>query len=672
MTEEAFDDSPAVVLKGEVTSFFGSDTPLKRADQFGGRKYEERPQQREMAETIAECFERNQHLLVEAPTGVGKSFAYLIPAIFLARKIGKPVVISTHTIALQEQLMQKDIPLLRKLLDLPIKAAIAKGRQNYICLQRLGNCQAEMMDYLPNLDMAPELSRIARWAQSSNDGSLADLDFKPGTQLWQSLCSEPGVCPREARGNHAECFFQRARKRLYSADIIVANHAMLCSDLAMRRMSEGEDDDSGLLPDYCAVIIDEAHTFEEMAATHMGLRLSTIGLYLTLNRLIHPKTNRGLLSKCSAETRARGTNTHGHAKRFFTRLLTWLEAQDENPLIYAHPGHIPNLLAEPLGLLVEGIREDTDDTDEEGDAARELNAAADRLQAFRDGIQEFLDMTIPDTVYWFERFGRDQQQVSMNAVPVEICDILKETFFNRGYPIVMTSATMAVNQNLDYFKERLGCPEADTLILDTPYNFEEQVDLYLPRNAGIPDPRSGDEFLDACCGHIKYFISLSEGRAFVLFTNYSHMNMAADLLAPFLDEKGYRLLVQGRDHQRSQMLEMFREDKHSVLFGTASFWMGVDVPGEALSNVILTRLPFPVPSHPLISAICERIEARGLSSFRHFSLPEAVLKFRQGFGRLIRSQDDRGIVVVLDPRIITKSYGRDFIQSLPPCRIQHF
>jgi ATP-dependent DNA helicase DinG len=677
VTESHFSDSLADPDSVDVIQltrdFFGPDTPLKRAEEFGGRPYEERSQQREMAERIASDLLEGKHLSVEAPTGVGKSFAYLIPAIFLAKKTDKPIVISTHTIALQEQLLYKDVPLIGKMLGIEVKAAIAKGRQNYLCMHRLNACANETLDFLPDLDMMPEVGKIAKWAETTQEGSLSDLPFKPNSQLWSTICSEVGVCPRDIN-KHKGCFFQKARRKWFTADVLIANHAMFCVDLAARRKAAAvgaDEKEAGILPDYCAAIVDEAHTFEEVAATHMGLRFSTIGLYMTLNRLLHPKTQRGLLTTAGPQLQETVNRTHDLSSSFFKRMLAWLEDQHENPLAYEHAGHVPNLLDEPLTDLVQGVEEFVKDCDPEDDIVNELDASLMRLAEYRDTLDAFLKMDVPDSVYWFERFGREGTHISLNAVPIEVNDLLRDVMFNNEFSVVMTSATMAVENRLDYFKRRLGCEMADELILGSPFDFKSQVDLFLPDGC-MPDPRDTDDYIAACCTQIKHFVSRSDGRAFVLFTNYSAMNTVADLIGDFFEDRGYRLLVQGRKYQRRQMLDIFKEDIRSVLFGTASFWMGVDVPGEALSNVIITRLPFPVPSHPLIEAICRRIDERGGNAFREFSVPEAILKLRQGCGRLIRSQDDRGIIVILDPRIRTKFYGRYFINSLPPCTVKDF
>ncbi len=670
LRDPSSDESSEPDLKALVDHFFGAESPLREAYKYGGRVYEERPQQAAMARAIAESFISGDHLCIEAPTGIGKSFAYLIPAIYRAMTTGTPVVISTHTIALQEQLLKKDIPVLQQLLDVPFSAALAKGRENYICNHRLQNALMHHQEYLPMDDLRPEVQKLADWAAKSKDGSRADLQFLPSQQTWAAVCSEPGVCPIEQGKADGHCFFQNARRRLFKAHIVVANHALLCVDLAMRRASNGEQK---LLPDYGALIIDEAHTFEEVAATHLGLRLSTYGVMMLFDRLYRPKQQRGLLARDEAEQlRELAMEARDRSERFFGQLRDWVEQQHENPLTYSNPGHIPNQLGECWGRLIEGMKDLIRDLEGgDDDYRQELKSLINRLSLYRDTLDTFLRMSEADYVYWFELYGRASRHLSLSAVPIEVNHILRDELFSKDFPVVMTSATLAIKHDLRYFKQRVGADDARGDILDSPFNFRRQVELYVPYNS-MPDPRDVEPFRDACCEQIRQFIMKTEGKAFVLFTSYSFMNDVAEKLEEFFALNRFTLMVQGRDLNRTQMLDNFREDTNSVIFGTDSFWMGVDVPGEALSNVIITKLPFPVPSHPVVAARSRRIEEKGGSSFRDYFLPEAILKFRQGVGRLIRSNDDHGIIVVLDPRIIRAGYGSAFLSSIPDCERRVF
>lgn len=647
-----------------VAELFGDETPLREAHRFGGRPYEERAQQREMAVAVAESLAAGEHLCVEAPTGIGKSFAYLIPAIVYAKQTGRPVVITTHTIALQEQLLLKDIPLLQQVLGIPFSGALAKGRENYVCLHRLENTLRDHQEYLPVEELKPEVQRIADWASKTTDGTRSSLPFLPAAQTWSAVCSEPGVCPRESGQEDDTCFLARARRRLHKADIIVANHALFCVDLVMRRTSENGQ---SLLPPYGAVIVDEAHTFEEVAATHLGMRVTSYGVNMVMDRLYRPKSKRGLLAKAEgAEWRELAVRVRGITERFFTRLLQWVEDQEENPLSYFTPGHIPNQVNDSWGELLDGLRQLVKTSGLDDSYRQEVKNAMQRLSDYRETLDVFLEMRHPDYVYWFETYGRSTRYLSLNAVPVEVNTILRSEVFQQDFPVVMTSATLAIRQELRYFRERLGADDARELLLDSPFDFHEQVELHVPFKS-MPSPKDPG-FLEAACEQIEEFIIKTGGKAFVLFTSYRQMNEAADELESFFQANKLTLLVQGREHNRTQMLEMFRQDITSVIFGTDSFWMGVDVPGEALSNVIIVKLPFPVPTHPVVAARRERIEERGGNAFFEYFLPEAVLKFRQGIGRLIRSRDDHGIIVVLDSRIVRSSYGDTFLESIPDCQ----
>jgi ATP-dependent DNA helicase DinG len=656
-------DEASSDLVAQTEHFFGPETPLADAHKYGGRAYEERPQQADLAALIANSLVDGTHLCAEAPTGIGKSFAYLIPAIYHARNTGKPVLITTHTIALQEQLLDKDIPLLQQLVDVPFKAALAKGRSNYLCLGRLHKTVDNTREYLPSEDMVPEIKLIAEWAEQTRDGSLADLDFRPNNQTWSSVCAEQDACPLGNVERESQCFFMRARRRAFTADIIIANHALFCVDLAMKAESDGQQ---SLLPEYSAVIIDEAHTFEDVASTHLGVRVSSYSVMITLGRLYNTRSHRGLLTRGVAEPARQAIIAFtDQAQRFFDRIRLWMEEQHTDPLTYTIPGHIPNLLesgwSDARTALLMLLEQDGLDAD----FRSELKLLVNRLSDFCRQIDTFLNMTMDNCVYWMEQVGRTKRHISLNIVPVEVHNILRDLLFTQAFPVIMTSATLAVRNKLAYFQNRVGAESAQGCILDSPYDYQRQLELHVPYSE-MPQPNSPD-FIPAICDQIRNFILKTEGKAFVLFTSYKAMNEAAERLHDFFEHNRLQLLVQGRHLQRSQMLDVFRKDINSVIFGTDSFWMGVDVPGEALSNVIIVKLPFPVPSHPLIAARKRRIEENGGNSFRDYFLPEAILKFRQGVGRLIRGRDDEGIVVVLDPRIIRSSYGQAFLESIPDC-----
>ncbi len=653
-------------VTAEAAAFFGPDTPLRRAPEYGGRAYEERPQQLEMAVAVAEALRDGAHLCVEAPTGVGKTFAYLVPAILFARGGGRPAVVSTHTISLQEQIVGKDLPLLGRLMGVEFRYALAKGRANYLCLRRLEAAAGDQKEYLPSAELLPELEKLRLWAGRTTDGSKGDLDPEPDPQVWESVCCEVGNCLAGACPFFRHCFLHRARRRLDDAHIIVANHALFFADLGMRLRADG-DADAGLLPDYGMVVLDEGHCIEDTAAEHLGLRLTVHGLRRILRRLYNPERNRGLLVDVRyTEPRLAVIAAAERVERFFRRIRDWLEQQEGNPVRYATPGHVPDLLSEALEGVGRGVSKVAKEEKAEDESrATELSGLAWQLAEYRAGVHAFLDMTLDGHVYWFERFGPRLQSLSLNAVPIHVGNLLAQHLFAQDFTVVVTSATLAVRGRMDFFQQRVGAVGTRTRVLSSPFDFERQVVLHVP--AGMPSPKDGDRFLEAACVQIRRFVGMTHGKAFVLFTSFQMLQEAADELRGFFEEEGIRLLVQGEGLSRSRMLEAFRKDTDSVIFGAASFWTGVDVPGDSLSNVIIVKLPFAVPDHPLVAARHEAIECEGRNAFWEYSLPEAVLRFRQGCGRLIRSRDDRGIIVVLDNRVLTARYGRAFLDSLPEC-----
>ena len=522
----------------KVQSFFGHETPLTKCSDVNGQEYEDRPQQREMAEAIATSFSDGEHLCVEAPTGVGKSFAYLIPAILFSRLENKPVVISTNTIALQEQLINRDIPLLRKLIDIPFTAALAKGRENYLCLGRLKNAAEEQQTYLPSSELMPEVLRIAKWAQTTTDGSRSDLHFIPSGQTWGIICSELGTCPYQGAKNTSQCFFLKARQSLYSADIIVTNHALFSVDLAARRNS---DNMQSILPDYSAVVIDEAHCFEDMASTHLGFRISSGGILFLLNRLYNPRIKRGLLIKSNRPhvrqiTVAARESTH----HFFSNLFHWLESQGRTPLVYNMPDPVPNLLTESWIKLENELKAEINSLDPADAYTKELTHILSRLSDIRIKIDTFLTRSLPNCVYWFEFSSSKTQHVSFHIVPVEVSSILKDILFNQGPPIILTSATLSFKKDLGYFQKRVGADAARRLILDSPFDYKKQMELFIPLKT-ISKPNDAASYLETVSEQIKHFIMKSKGKAFVLFTNYGVMNEAANKLQEFFKNESIKL-----------------------------------------------------------------------------------------------------------------------------------
>ena len=663
------------MLLKEVTEFFGENSPLMNADQLDKAfHYEPRPQQVTMAIEIARAMDDEENLCVEAPTGVGKTFAYLVPAVLRAKQTSKPVIISTHTINLQEQIISHDVPMLEGLLKCKIQAVVAKGRANYLCLRRLNNILNTDQELLMFDGVAGEYARLQKWASNTLSGDRGELPHGISPQLWKTVCCERGNCMGKNCEYHQKCFLRKARRLVQTAEIVIANHAKFFSSLAaereammLRNKNSGkkEEEADTILPEYTAVIMDEGHTIEDTASSHLGIATDSFSIRYLLNRLYNPDRKTGLLIE-DDYTLARSvvTETRKICDIFFQQLYEWVDKQELNPLRYNTPGHIKNYLKEPLEKLLQVLASLVMDGDE-SDFATELSGIVTELNEQVRVLDTFFEMSEPDYVYWFELdSSRNRLDVSLSAVPIDVAPPLTELLFQKK-PVIVTSATLAVNNDISYFQRRIGCTDARTLILDTPFDYQKQVTLQIATN--MPEPKNRNAYIDEAIAHISESLRETDGRAFVLFTSYSMMNEIAERMEDFFKDEQMNLLIQGEKLSPRRMLEEFRNTPRSVIFGNASFWTGVDVPGDALCNVIITRLPFAVPDHPLVAARSERMEQQGLNAFFNYSVPEAVLKFRQGFGRLIRTKNDKGTVLILDSRVVNKRYGQTFLDSIPQC-----
>lgn len=675
---------------------------------LGGR-FEARDEQIRMAVAVERAMEQGTHLVVEAGTGVGKSYAYLVPAIRRAIQKKQRVVIATHTISLQEQLMEKDIPLLLGTLDgdeqrgwgpeSDVKAVLVKGRGNYVSVRRLRLASERQDRLFSDAAAKRSLHVIEDWAYETADGSLSSLPPLERPGVWDKVQSDSANCMGRRCPTYDRCFYQSARREMDEANILVCNHALFFSDLALR--AEGV----GFLPEYHHVVLDEAHTAEEVASEHFGLHLTEGRVMHLLTTLYQRRSGKGYLPQLGLQSDDAGAidravhlvlEAETSCRAFFAELLALVQSGKLKNGRIRSPDLIDNPLTPAMNALALRLKQLRETIKNEPDRF-ELNAYIERADRMAKECRALVSQSQPGCAYWIDASSGDGEEsefasirrVGLSCSPIDVGPLLKERLFDAGHSVILTSATLStrsvardapyehVEAAFAHTLTRLGCEGAELIQLGSPFDYARQVELVIDRATPAPKvwtqkngrhserTKAIKEYTDALADRVLLHVKESQGGAFVLFTSFSTLFAVGERLAAPLAEEGLPLLVQGKDGSRSDILRRFRQDERSVLLGAASFWQGVDVQGRGLRNVIITRLPFDPPDRPLVEARMERIASKGGDPFREDSIPRALIRFKQGFGRLIRSRKDRGRVVVLDSRIASSVYGQLFVAALP-------
>ncbi len=666
------------------------------------RNYEHRTEQMEMANAVESALRDRKHLVVEAGTGVGKSFGYLVPAILhataaesrLDRKTANPdnpeshtdadlpdeedgderakrIIISTHTISLQEQLIGKDLPLLNAVIPREFSSVLVKGRGNYVSKRRLSLAHSRMTNLLSQERDYEQMQSILKWSLETADGSLSSLPFRPINAVWDEIASDSGNCMGRKCEHYAACHYYAARRRVHNSQILVVNHALFFSDLALRAIG------SGILPKYDAVIFDECHTIESVAGDHLGLSVSNSQVDYTLRKLYNPKTEKGILFVLGLKQVMQQTYQCMEAlDDLVFELAGWLESQSgSNGRIRERLSIDPVLVERLRDLSIQLERYGKDHKD--SNARLDLMSASKRLMALAKAIDHWIGQKFADSVYWLERqqsrgASRTSTRITLRSSPIDVGSHLREQLFQKVPSVIMTSATLSGGKGSDFrfFQGRIGAIGSQSLQVGSPFDYQRLAELHLITD--LPDPAIEKlRYEEALIPVLQHYVGMCDGHAFLLFTSYDLLTKTCAAMTPWLNRHDLAIYSQADGSPRNQLLNAFKENPRGVLFGAESFWQGVDVPGDALRLVAITKLPFSVPDHPLLEARLEAIRQGGGNPFRDFQLPEAVIKFRQGFGRLIRTATDSGIVLVTDPRIVSKPYGQVFVESVPKCTVRH-
>lgn len=638
-----------------VENIFGADGLIARSLDA----YEYRDGQVRMAEAVALAFEKKRHLIVEAGTGTGKTMAYLTPAVAAAIRSKTRIIISTGTKNLQEQLMEKDIPFLKKVLPAKFTAAYMKGRANYACLYRVH--KSEDQPILDGIDEIDHFREVRDWVRDTKTGDRAELTHLPeNLPFWSRINAKGETCIGQKCPDFEPCFITQMRIRAEDADIVVVNHHLFFADLNVRENNFGK-----VLPDYSAVIFDEAHLIEDIAADYFGVQASNF----QLDELVRDASSLPITDAVSAVTISKAAaKVGGLSEQFWSRFTAGRSMEGRFPLVSdeflvrTHDGgERETPLGEAYAALDEALGSLETQADKFSAKLPEAESVVRRVRQARFDLAFISKQGDSNFVYWLERRGRG---IFLQASPVDVSALLNDKLFDKVETCVLTSATLSANGSFNFIRDRLGMPASKTDTLDAPssFDYETQSIVYLP--PAMPDPRAAD-FAQAAAREIIDIIRVTEGRAFILCTSNTSMAALYELVS---SRVGYTCLLQGT-MSKAGLLDRFRATPNAVLFATQSFWQGVDVRGEQLSCVIIDKLPFAVPTDPLVAARSRFIDENGGKAFFDYSVPQAIISLKQGIGRLIRSRSDRGVIAILDPRLRTKAYGRDFLNSLPRMKI---
>lgn len=651
-------------MPGLVAQAFAEGGWLQQALEL-----EHRPQQEQMARAVAGAMSGDEVLLFEAGTGVGKSLAYLMPGLLHAIDQSRQMIVSTHTISLQEQIETKDLPLCRRLFEsveelrpyAKFKSAVLVGKANYLCTTRLAHALQGRQELFASSDQE-ELKRIAAWAGKSREGLRHELNPAPAPEVWEAVNADSSACSHKNCGGE-HCFYQRARARLRHAHVIIVNHSLLFAHLSAGGAAEKGGTRGILFPDDF-VVLDEGHTVPEVATDHFGLRLTSFGTDRLLKYLWNPAKKRGLLHRLGgAREKQLVEDALEAAEQFFGFFREHL--LDQQAIVRVQEeGVAEPWLDAPLAGLIKAVGTLADRL-EEGRDRDELLEQRGRLNTYRTGLRQFLSLSAEDHVHWLERSGRKGQIVTLQTAPLDVAPYLREHLLQRKTSVLFTSATLAMGGQIEPFQQRIGAEDARAVIVASPFDYERHLRVYVAADVPLPSPTDARLALDALIDYLEFCTLRVRGGSLVLFTSYQDLRRCAEALDPVYARARRPFFLQGGDFSRTELARRMRAAGNAILFGTDSFWTGVDVPGDALSQVVITRLPFDVPTHPVAQARAEWIRDRDGNPFNELTLPDALVKFRQGIGRLIRNQTDRGLVTILDSRVLAKAYGRLFLECLP-------